>query len=441
MNGNPVAGAATTGTTKIRINDLNTGPGGFNPEGILVVSVRNGTTDASNFVIDPTSANYADKFGGVIDKGLFIYDLAVAPVAGGGTGQYLVGVPDQEAFELPSLITGAQTVWHETAGLWLDRQADLRSYLTNPAPPSPGTPVVTKEQGLVTKAPPAAAPGVTPGVWAKAVGSWMSRDNSASYGALGNQYGFDTSYSQDTYGFIAGADFGKTTDSSAWIFGVMGGYVTSSLDFDGSPTSADYSGGTVGVYATYLNGGFFLDALFKADILDLDYSAPTLGDVGYTGESTDATSLGFVLDTGYRIAWTDKLFVEPVATLAYVSTGIDDLVGLSGNTVQFHDGESLRGAIGARVGGRLYETDAYWMEASAVGRLWYEFDGDNRVTLLNTGLPFSVSDDFDGAFGEIGGNLNWFAKTSGWNGFVNANVKFNGDFTSGTALTGLRYKW
>ena len=46
------------------------------------------------------------------------------------------------------------------------------------------------------------------------------------------------------------------------------------------------------------------------------------------------------------------------------------------------------------------------------GRVWDEFDGNNKVTLLSPGLPVVVQDNFTGAFGEVGGALNLYSK--GW---------------------------
>ncbi|MEP9354699.1 autotransporter outer membrane beta-barrel domain-containing protein [Xanthobacter sp. KR7-65] len=434
VNGVEIAGLVTTGQTSLLINDVNAGPGAFNLAGILVVDVQSaaGTTLPGSFIIDPNSANYAPKFGGVIDKGLFFYDLAVI-----GNDQYLVGLPDQEVFELPKLVTGAQAIWHETTGVWLDRQADLRTYLRGTT-----TPLVTKEG---VKAVPGAPASVTPGIWGKVVGSWASRDASNSFSALGSVYGFDTSYSQNIYGFMAGIDFGKenvATSNDAVVFGVLGGYVGSDLSFDSSPTSATYSGGTVGVYATYLTGNWYFDALFKADFLSMDYDAPSLAGVGYFGQSTDARNLGFALDTGYRFyTWGATGFVDALATLSYVNTNISDLALVPSTIVDFGNNDSLRGAIGARVGGQVYDAATYRVEASLTGRLWYEFLGDNAVTIFNPGVPFSTGDNFDGLFGELGVGMNVFAKDSGWNGFVNADVKFGESYTAGSAKGGVRYQW
>lgn len=437
--GVPLGGQSTFGRTELYINDVNAGTGAFNLPGILVVDVQNGQTFNNNFVIAPDSPNYDPKFGGVIDKGLFFYDMVTKGDGAGGTGHYLVGLPDQEVFQLPSLITGAQSIWYETTGVWLDRQADLRSYLLNPTTTT--TTIVTKDRGVV-KAPVATnTTSVTPGVWGKAIGSWSSRDNTSSYSAYGNTYNFDTGYSQDTYGFMVGADFGQTKGNTAFLFGVMGGYINSTLDFDALGTSADYTGGSVGAYATYLNGGFFIDGLFKADFLSLDFTAPSLASFGYFGQSTDVTSLGVVIDTGYRFAWGASAWFEPVATFTYVNSSIDNLALVPGTWADFQDGDSVRGAIGARVGGKMYDAATYWLEASATGRLWYEFAGDNSALIYNPGLPFLANDTFDGAFGEFTGSLNLFSKENGFNGFVNGRVFFNDAYTAGSAILGVRYQW
>lgn len=429
----PAGTVATQGQTAIVVNDVNTGPGGYNPKGVMVVEVVNpdavsygkrGSQEAS-FVISSESAGYDPRFGGVIDKGVVFYDLVTR-----GNDTYLVGVPDREAYELPRLVTGAQSIWYETSGGWLDRQADLRTYLDG------GNGAAVGRGGQQA---------VTPGVWAKAVGSWGLRNSTTTATVPGAAYSYDTGYAQNTYGFIAGADFGKTNPSAsgkdAVMFGVMAGYVTSQLGFDASPTSASYSGGTVGAYATYLNRNWFVDGLFKADILSMDYTAPTLGGVAAYGQSARATSLGFTLDTGYRAKLGATGFFEPIATLSYVSTSINNVFLMPGTAADFGSNDSLRVGLGARVGGPIHENAALRIEANLNARLWYEFLGDNAVTIFNPGLPLTVADDFNGAFGEIGGGFNVFAKTSGWNGFTTASVKFGDGYAAANARGGMRYQW
>ncbi len=337
----------------------------------------------------------------------------------------LVSAPDEEVFEFPSFISAAQQIWYETSGVWLDRQADLRAYVLDPA---------------LSRGPGGTPADVTPGVWGKMIGSWSTRDESVTHVGRAGTYQYDTGYSQDTYGFIAGADFGKSSGEQTWILGVLGGYLSSSVDMEKSLNGGSFTGGTVGAYATYLNGGFFVDALFKADILTFDYDAIGLY-LDTNKQSSDVNSLGFTIDTGYRINWTETLFVEPVATLSYVQTNIDDFWLPPSASVDFHDGESLRASVGARVGGRVHETENYVFEGSVTGRFWYEFKGDNYATFTSPGIEVVANDSLEGAFGEVGAALNWFGKESGWNGFINANIKFSGDYTSGTANAGIRYQF
>ena len=104
-------------------------------------------------------------------------------------------------------------------------------------------------------------------LWASALGSWTDRDDSASFSVLNQSFEFDMSYSQDIYGFVGGADFQTAVgDNTSLLFGVMGGYVDSQLDYDESSTSIDTNGGTVGAYAALLSNGFFATVLVKAVI-------------------------------------------------------------------------------------------------------------------------------------------------------------------------------
>ncbi|MBK1868124.1 beta strand repeat-containing protein, partial [Taklimakanibacter albus] len=73
-------GGNATGVTQIYVNDTNAGPGGYNPNGILVAHV-DGSTTADNFVLSD----------GPIDKGLFFYDLLFDAANG---DHLLVGLPD-----------------------------------------------------------------------------------------------------------------------------------------------------------------------------------------------------------------------------------------------------------------------------------------------------------------------------------------------------------
>jgi outer membrane autotransporter protein len=144
---------------------------------------------------------------------------------------------------------------------------------------------------------------------------------------------------------MGGYDFARPADDgkAVWMAGVMGGYLTSNVDFKHSATGADFESGMIGGYLTYLRGGWFVDGKVVANLGDVDYSG------GHAvRDNANVTSIGGVLDTGYRRNY-GTTFIEPGATLAYVNTDIDDL-SIYGTSVNFSSGESLRGRLGLRVG-------------------------------------------------------------------------------------------
>lgn len=406
-----------SGSTYVSVNDVDfLLPGQYDPNGVQFAQVG-GYSDAGDFYTN-----------GGIDKGLFRYDAYLLPDTASDSGDnewYLASVLDREAYEFPVIASGADALWNQSTGTWLDRTADLRSAFGET-----GSGIVDlKNEGAV-----AATPGnVTPGFWLKAFGGTSQRDFSNVSAPLPNligpSYQFDDTYNQNFYGFMAGVDFGKESVTAnganeAWIFGLLGGYAGSNLDFDNSATEADYSAGSVGAYLTYLNGGLFIDATIKADFGTIDYSTHAGG--GYSDStSADYTSVGGVLDAGYRFNMASGWFIEPKATLSYVSTDIDDITVL-GTGVAFNDGDSFRGRLGARVGtsiingGNLIEP---YLEAS----VWNEFDGDYQAALFSNNFEVPVSHDVSGVYGEVTAGASVINVGNGWSGFAKGAVQFGDD--------------
>jgi outer membrane autotransporter protein len=429
-----IIGGNATGTTSIIVNDVDEGRGAFNPDGIVIVTVGGTTND--NFALDPTSEHY-DPDRDVLDKGLFFYDLVQD-----GNVYKLVGLPDADAFDVPVLATGALTIWNETALGWVDRQSDIRSWYWRgqyrvgfAAGAGADLPV---RQAAPMAAAPVALPAAGPGIWAKAIGSWTDRDGKATTGAFGTSFGFDTSYKQDVFSIQGGVDFGRESvlaPGDVWVFGLMGGFITSELDFARSPTRATYEGGTVGLSTTYLSGGFFWDTLWKVDFLDVNVRFPSFA----ASDSTDVVTYGSLTNVGYRFD-VGSFFLEPSATFSWARADMDNLT-VGAVTTSFSDVESIRGALGLRVGAGLLETAAMRVEGSLLGRIWNEFSGEAKAHFLDVGDALALTDSFEGTFGEVKAGLDIFSKGSGWGGFVNGSVKFNDDFTTTTVKGGIRYQW
>jgi outer membrane autotransporter protein len=259
---------------------------------------------------------------------------------------------------------------------------------------------------------------------------------------------FDLDNKQDIFSVIGGVDFGAAAvfgPNDALVAQAMGGYLQSTLSFNGSPTSFNFSGATAGAGLTYLNSGFFADALFKADLLSYQTSFPTLATFGAGQANGTATSLGGLANIGYRRDFVDGLFhfneyIEPIGTLSYVSTQFDT-INLAGATANFQNGESFRGALGLRVGSIFLNTPTYEADASITGKYWRQFETVNGVTLADAGPDLTLNDPYPRQFGEVAGQINVTNKGSGWSAFANAYTKFATDFTIVGVKGGVRYQW
>ena len=400
-------GGNVTGVTEVFVTDTNAGPGGFDPNGILVVDAVAGNTAAGDFVL-------AD---GPIDKGLFFYDLLFDAAEG---NHLLVGLPDREVFETLAAVASSQEIWRESADAWSTRQENLRDVLATRQ-------VVTgvADPGVVEDNRPMGS------LWASALGSWADRDDEASFSILDANLDFDTSYSQDIYGVVGGADFSADMGGdTSLLFGLMAGYVDSKLRFDESSTSIDTNGATVGAYASLMNGGFFANVLVKADLLNMDYTVGSLA----VDDNDDAnvTSWGVRGDLGYRFG--DSLFVEPMVSADVLSTKIDDF-SIGGADIDAGTNESFRAGAGLRAG---YGGDT--VRASATGRVWNVFSTDNEVDIV-AGAPLGISDDdMEGVYGDVSGQIDVSLSTNA-TVYLKGGILFSDDVTKPNASGGFALTW
>ena len=162
------------------VNDINPGLGAYNPVGIPVIIVG-GNTTVANF----------DMADGPFIKGLFDYDIYLKT---NKNVWVLASTPNQAAHELPRVMTAAQDVWHQSAGVWADRTADLRAYFAAPQPAC--------DPRMYTKAPCLApAPSsIGPGVWARAFGDWSHNGGTADETLYGKSHSYDVSYRRTPMG-------------------------------------------------------------------------------------------------------------------------------------------------------------------------------------------------------------------------------------------------
>jgi hypothetical protein len=416
---------SSAGQTEVYVNDVNTGPGGYNPAGITVVRVDN--LLGSGLVEDQSDFKLAN---GPINKGLWTYDLFFDNGTGANSDGLLPNTSAEwvlasyagaSAYNLAEFTGLAQGVWNTTSESWIDRAGDLREALMDN-----GMPKDIKD--------PTPPPSKQSGIWGRLIGNGAERSTEVTIEPFPNQpVTIDNGYDQTLWGFQGGIDhqFDGSVASGTLVAGILGGYVTSDVNFNNGD-SLTLSGPQVGVYATWLKEGFYVDALLKGDFLSADYNVAGVDD------STDATTWGGRIETGYRFSGATGYFIEPVASLAYTNTSIDD-IGISGTNVSFEDGDGLLGKVGARFGGSFRtastKIDPY-LSAGVAGELL-----GSKGTFFDSGPGLTIEDDAPDVLGEVGLGINVLSLSNGWTGFAKADLQIGDDYFGGTGKIGARWAW
>ena len=376
------------------VDDLNTSR--FSPNPIVVVDVTGGTSAASHFVLDPTTAGYIEdpNLGGALGTpGLFAYALRY----NADTRQHLlISAPRADAFEFSPIIHEALSSWHAAADVVAGRQADLGA-------------------------------GASGGGWVRVAMENSDRELVQSFTSGGNTFTADNGYSLETGTAIAGFDLVK---DGVVVLGVHGGFVRSKMAFDHSATRDELRGPAVGAYGGWRAGAFSLDGAFNLNMLELQRTAPTFEDA-----VTNIVSLGGRAEAGWKLG--ERFFIQPLVTAAYVTTRVED-VEPTGYDIVFEDVESSRAAVGLRAGG---ETGP--LRLWAVARAWKEFSGDGAVSISNartaTGVTFA--DDLSGDFQEVGVGLSLSNESDSLSGFISGGARFAEGIDNHTASVGLRLRW
>jgi len=413
------------------------------------------------------TANIASNFTmATIHQGLFDWNLFFLPKGAAGnpgpTGfntWFLASTPSTTAEELPRLLTAAQDIWHDAAGVWLDRTADLRDYyyMTGQAcgPRNGGGADMAVKARPAPCVPTHGTPGA--GVWFRAYGDWIHNNGTATASGPGQtlaNLSHDVSYHQDSGGAQIGADFAAFNWATGTVFaGILGGAEDSTVNFN-SGGSVHFRGGNIGVYTTYLNAGWFADGLFLANFMTADFnSSPDLQGLGLTGfgSNTNVQQFGGHLDMGYRFQW-NPWFFEPQATIEVVHTEFCGSTAINcvnnpgvifANTVVSMDDTSVAGRLGGRVGFTGWQWAGWIIEPSVTGSVWENFTGNNVASLTSNGFVLDLTDAGQHrTLGEVGGMVNVFGgPASGWSGFVKGDYRFASGFSDGSVKGGLRYQW
>ena len=406
-----VIGGDVTGQTEIEVTNTSMLGGAPNAAGITIVSVE-GTVAADAFVLPK----------GPVDGGFFSYDL-FAETVGTTTNFELRSFVGPGAAVLPQLVTATNDIWHGTAGTWADRTADLRAGIG----------------GDSWKSSSAHGHFSNPGLWVRFSGEQLNRAGNTSIDALGNTYEFDLGRSLQTNDVQFGVDFGQRDVSAggdALVFGVLGGATQGKLAYNTLHREFKFEGGQIGGYATYLNKNLFVDALVKADFYQLGTETS-----GFPS-TLSVRTLGARLDAGYRFGGP-HMFVEPLATVAASASTIDGFT-VGSNSVEFGDGTSVRGRIGARFGATMHPTEDSKLEPFLAASLWGTLGSGSTAQLTTADETLSFTDGSQGQnWVELSAGVNVFGsdESSNTSGFAKVDATIGKDVSGLGGQLGWRLKW
>ena len=394
-----IVGTAT-GSTKILVTDVIPNmPGALN--------VRIPVVEASN-----SSPNAFTLANGPIDKGLLQYNLITDPAS---KTYSLIAVAGTPVLEAPKIIQGSQDLWYKSADAWADHLTEMRDEYW-----ASGDQPFALDHNL----------------WGHLYGSDWSRGGSQSFGGFGQTQTVNLAYDQNFVGFQAGYDMSMPLGTGTLIYGLTAGIGTSRLEFDATRDHTDYQTYNIGAYASYLAGPFFVNGLVKYDYTDLT-SKSALGN--YSADF-GGNGIGILVETGYRFN-AGKLFVEPVASIAWVQTDLDSF-SVQGATLDFADTNSVRGTVGFRVGGTVDLPNGQAVTPYVGLDAVKEFESRDRVNFKSGGSIEAIDTGHPGAYGRVsvGVSAESLGDVSGLSGFVQATGDF-GSTSGGGGMLGISYKW
>ena len=414
-----LGGSTVTGQTLIFLKDRVPGDrGAYIPTGVVLVDISGGTASIDNFALDPTTVNYRDEAGGVIDKGLIAYSLAYDE----DTQQLkLFGLPNDSALQVPLILEAADQVWRTASANWFERQGEMRDAQRDNR--------------------------IGGGVWFRSSVDQTEREVTQSLSGGGNTFVWTNDHQTDSRIVTMGADAIHTGDSNTSLLaGFMVGYAQTQTSFDLSPNTMEMDGINAGAYAGLAVGDFFANALFNASRLEMNADIPglALAPVGAL-VSTTIQSMGVQLEAGWR--WRMGAFgVEPLVSLNQIRTTAEDMVIApqdpirTGLTVSFPEQTSTRGGVGARLS--LESGQGDWrLGYNATGRVWSDFDSETSATLRSSGPDASLGNDLGGEFYDLTAGVALSNDGGGISGFLNGGVLVGEGYQNLGVSAGFRYQW
>jgi hypothetical protein len=405
-----IRGGSTSGVTLVHVQGtLGVKGAAFLKEGLVIVDVRDGETEAGHFVLDPNSPGYeadAPLGGGIRGDEMFTFHLLFDEAT---RTQRLLGVPDMKVQGLGVAPIIAQNLWRTAERTSVARQAELRS----------------RQDGG--------------GLWFKKAQADISHTSHIGFSLM--DLGVETAvkYEQEDDVFALGIDTTGGDGTSRYSVGVSVGEVGSEFKVDG--THAEIEAMSFAAYGGYQRGAFFVNLSGGGYAGDLD-GVLALSQNDYAiGATVDA--VGGRVEGGYRLQVNEVFALEPLLSVVYTRTSVGAVQHLPGNKnngLRFDSASSLLTGAGARAELDMALTSMR-LSLSLAARAWEELEGETSLALRTIRDPFSYSGGIDGSFTEIDASVGLGTLGGAFSGYLSFGGRFGDEYDSTTASLGLRYNW
>jgi len=277
---------------------------------------------------------------------------------------------------------------------------------------------------MAYKAPPAASTGPSFATWVQGLGDW-EHDDAASADDVGHlastyaaQGGFDATWQ----------NLSKAGD--ALVVGFVGSYTSAYVGYDGVPTTTKLRGPGVGLYETYVNGGFSADLTAKADFLGL---VEDFADI-VPSATLNVINAGASGNVQYKKELMGGGFVEPTAGFSFTRT----MFGAGADALGLTDASTLRLQAGARWG-TTWTSNGTSVEPSLKALVYSNVIADGASSTNNAAIGI-VPTDQGKIRGEISPDLN-LDFGNGASATLTGSVRFGQGMLGGSTSINLRRQW
>ncbi len=392
-----ILSGATTGTTAVTLNAVNTG------QALLSAPIP--------IVQGAPGANFT-LAGGLPSRGIIRYDFAqLSPGTYGIVSSLDPNATSAASTSIASLVTGINVGFFQPSS----------AFIGAPADPAPNT--------------------WAGGPWVRVSGGdFTITSKGSTIDTVGVAQTAQSKLRTNFGGFQVGGDVGLFNIGGSGYnvhVGVTSGQVTADSKEKGGVSAADFEVPFVGVYAAVTGGPLFADFSIRKDYYRAEVTNPL---AGLSADRLRAESTSVNGSVGYRFD-VGSFFVEPSAALSWTRTEIEDL-GINLGTLRFSDIESVLGRVGARVGTTFLAGEKLALQPFATASVWHEFKEQANSELVGAGIPNSpITVDRVGTFGQVGLGISGQIINTGLLGYVRGDVRF-GDKIDGKALNaGVRYQF